>query len=112
MSHHHNDQIFESGKNKKTFASYLAGFILCIILTMISFALVETHYLTNNYLYISLTGLAILQLLVQCRCFLRLNMGREGQERLLPFLFTLLIIAILSGGSLWIMYNLDYFMSH
>src|SRR5262249_53708382 len=110
MSHH--DHTFESGKNKKTFASYLTGFVLCIILTMIAFGLVETQFLTKTNLYIALAAFALLQLFVQCTCFLRLNMGSEGQERLLPFLFTLLIIVILSGGSLWIMYNLNYFMAH
>src|SRR5579872_4265758 len=96
----------ESGQ--KTLSSYVVGIILCIVLTLIAFGLVEKRLLTDTMLYIALSALAIVQLLVQSICFLRLNSSKEGRWNLLPFLFTILIIAILVGGSLWIMYNLNY----
>lgn len=100
----------ESGQ--KTLSSYVVGIILCIVLTLIAFGLVEKRLLTDTMLYITLSALAIVQLLVQSICFLRLNVSKEGRWNLLPFLFTILIIAILVGGSLWIMYNLNYNMSN
>jgi len=101
---------FESGTRKKTLCAYLWGFSLCVLLTLLSFALVQWQLLAGITLYLALAGLALTQLLVQVICFLGLNVSKEGQWNLLPFLFTLLIIIILAGGSLWIMYNLNYNM--
>ncbi len=56
--------------------------------------------------------LAISQLLVQSYCFLRLNTRSENTWNTMPFLFTIFIIAVLVGGSVWIMYNLNYNMFH
>lgn len=101
-----------SMRNQKTLSAYVIGLVLCLILTFISFALVQKHLLSDTSLYISLALLAILQLCVQASCFLRLNTSKEGQWNLLPFLFSLLIIAILVGGTFWIMYNLNYNMTN
>lgn len=98
--------------SKKTLSSYVIGLILCCILTLIAFGLVELHLFSPFFLYISITILALTQFFVQCICFLRLNAGQEGRTHLLPLLFTMLIIAILASGSLWIMYNLNYHMAH
>jgi cytochrome o ubiquinol oxidase operon protein cyoD len=68
--------------------------------------------LSDINLAISLSILAIMQLLVQCICFLRLNTSKTGRWNVLPFLFTIFIIAIFIGGSLWIMVNLNYNMVH
>lgn len=108
MAQHEMTQEQSSGQ--KTLAAYVVGFILCTVLTLIAFGLVQTKMLSTTNLYISLAALAIIQLFVQSVCFLRLNASSEGRWNLLPFLFALLIIAILVGGSLWIMYNLNYNM--
>jgi len=110
MSQHHDTHIVEHESGQKTLSAYVIGLALCIILTLIAFGLVEMRLLTNANLYIALSALAIAQLIVQAVCFLRLNCSVEGRWNLLPFLFTVLIIAILVGGSLWIMYNLNYHM--
>ncbi len=95
---------------QKTLSAYLLGFALCLLLTALSFSLVQEHWLTGGLLYLALSLLALTQALVQVICFLRLSTSPEGRWTLLPFLFTLLIITILAGGSLWIMYNLNYNM--
>ena len=107
MSDHHETHV-EYGGSQKTLPSYVIGLVFCIILTLVAFALVEKKPFTDEYLYISLAGLAIIQLFVQAICFLRLNSSADGRWNLMPFLFTLLIIAILVSGSLWIMYNINY----
>jgi len=109
MSHHHEITAHNTA-GQKTLTSYVVGFVLCIVLTLIAFGLVKMNVLSDMYLYISLAGLAILQLFVQTICFLRLNASKEGQWNLLPFLFVILIIAVFVGGTLWIMYNLNYYM--
>ena len=61
-------------------------------------------------IYIFIAIFAVLQLIVQAACFLGLKSNAEGSWNVLPFLFTLLIIFFLVGGSLWIMYNLSVLM--
>jgi cytochrome o ubiquinol oxidase operon protein cyoD len=101
MSHTH---------NQKTIQSYTVGFIVSLLLTLTAFGLVEFHFISTTYLYVSLGLLALTQLVVQAVCFIRLNASAEGRWNLLPFLFTIFIIAIFVGGSMWIMANLDYYM--
>ncbi|OGT55380.1 MAG: cytochrome o ubiquinol oxidase subunit IV [Gammaproteobacteria bacterium RIFCSPHIGHO2_12_FULL_43_28] len=100
----------EQSGGKKTLKSYLIGLALSLILTLLAFALVQKHLLTTANLYITLGLLAIAQFYVQSVCFLRINSSKEGQWHLLPYLFSIVIIAILAGGTMWIMYNLNYYM--
>lgn len=95
---------------KKTLEAYVIGFSLSVILTLMAFGVVIFKLLDTEYTYISLAALAITQLIVQSICFLSLNKSKAGQWNLLPFLFTILIIAILASGSFWIMYNLNFNM--
>lgn len=108
MAHDHEVSV-NDGNGQKTLASYVVGFTLCVVLTVIAFWLVDKQVLPKTSLYIALAGLAIVQLLVQSACFLRLNTSAEGRWNLLPFLFSILIIAILAGGTIWIMYSLNFF---
>lgn len=112
MAEHHAVDSLSSGTSPKTLAAYVTGFVLCIILTLIAFALVGKQLLTGSDVYIALSILALVQLFVQVICFLRLNASAEGQWNLMPFLFALLVVMILVSGSLWIMYNLNYNMMH
>lgn len=109
MSHHQTLPV-ESSSGQKTLKAYVIGLALSLVLTLMAFGLVQVRLLTNVNLYIALSALAITQLIVQSVCFLRLNASAQGRWNLLPFLFAILIIAILVGGSLWIMYNLNYYM--
>lgn len=97
--------------NLKTLKSYLIGFAGSIILTLIAFYLSAAHILTGNLLYTVLIILAVIQLFVQSTFFLRLNASPEGRWDLMPFLFTCLVLLVIVIGSLWIMNNLNYFMS-
>src|SRR3990170_759778 len=90
------------------FLAYLSGFILSIILTLAAFYLVVAEAL-SGWAIISILGvLAIGQLLIQVLFFLHL--GREERPRWSSnaFLFMVMVVVILVGGSMWIMYNLNY----
>lgn len=106
----HTQVIAQQDGNQKTLGSYVTGLILSLLLTLAAFGLIEKRILTDAHLYIALAVLAITQLFVQSLCFLRLNASAEGRWSLMPFLFCILIIAILVGGSLWIMYNCNFNM--
>lgn len=85
--------------------AYLVGFILSIILTVIPFALVMQGMVSTSVILWVITACALVQVYVHLVCFL--HMGSHGQERWhsVSFVFTVLIVAFLVGGSIWIMDN-------
>ncbi|HZE86868.1 MAG TPA: cytochrome o ubiquinol oxidase subunit IV [Methylomirabilota bacterium] len=95
----------------RTFRSYVIGFILSIILTIIPYFLVVNHLLRGEVLVAALLGFAMLQLLVQLLFFL--HMGQESKPRwnLIVFICFISIILIIVIGSLVIMHNLNYNMN-
>jgi cytochrome o ubiquinol oxidase operon protein cyoD len=68
----------------------------------------ESH---STILYV-IVGMALLQILVQLVYFLHMNSSSEGSWNLIAFIFTVLIVAILVVGSLWIMFHLNTNMGH
>lgn len=109
MSQQHNGDI-EYGYKAKTLQSYVFGLGGSLLLTLAAFGAVYFKLWEDSITYVVISVLAIIQLVVQSVCFLRLNATATGRWNLFPFLFVLLIIAILVGGSFWIMYNLNYNM--
>jgi cytochrome o ubiquinol oxidase operon protein cyoD len=55
--------------------------------------------------------LAVIQCFVQLIFFLNLGKTMGPRWKLAAFLFMLLIVIIVAGGSLWIMRDLDYRMT-
>lgn len=101
-----------SGMSPKTLNVYLIGFVLCLIITIAAFLLAGMHLMSMATTLIALAVLAVIQLYVQVICFLRLNTSRDGIWNVMSFLFTLLIVGVIVGGSIWIMLNLNYYMMH
>ncbi|WWO97364.1 MAG: cytochrome o ubiquinol oxidase subunit IV [Candidatus Dasytiphilus stammeri] len=91
--------------------TYLIGFIMSIILTIIPFWLVINRKIFpyTSVLIIVLTC-AILQIIIHLRCFLHIDYSMQQRWNLLTLIFTINIIAIFVIGSLWIMGNLNYNM--
>lgn len=107
MAEHHEITDTDFGTGQKTLKSYIIGYTLSLLLTLIPFALVGKRLLSDKYLYISITVLALIQLYVQVVFFLRLNASPKGKWNFVSFMFTILIIVVVVFGSLWIMYNLN-----
>jgi cytochrome o ubiquinol oxidase operon protein cyoD len=109
MSYHQEDNL-EYGYRKKTFKSYAVGLVGSLILTFLAFGAVYLKCCEDKIIYILISVFATLQLIIQCICFLRLNATPSGYWNLFPFLFVLMIILFIVGGSFWIMHNLNYNM--
>ena len=92
-------------------ASYTTGFVLSLALSVLAYFLVSRQILTGAALIASIIVLALVQLLVQLTFFLHLGKESNPRWNLVVFLFSLLIVIILVGGSLWIMKNLNYHMT-
>ena len=113
MSHHENVATdIEFGSDHGTVKSYIVGFIISLVLTIIPFVMVAKHMLSNNAMYITIGLFALAQLFVQLVFFLHLSFKSSARWNLSVFLFTLIVVLILVLGSLWIMVNLDFFMMH
>jgi cytochrome o ubiquinol oxidase subunit IV len=90
--------------------SYVTGFVLSIVLTGIPFALVMTSHLTHLAIVITIVVFAVIQILVHLVFFLHLNTSSDQHWNLLVFAYTVVLLGILVGGSIWIMFHLDYNM--
>jgi len=101
-------QIESAGPGKGSLRSYATGFILAIILTAISFALVMSGAATRSVTLFGAFAAAVAQILVHLHYFLHLDTSSATRWNALALAFTLLIMAIFVGGTLWIMYHLHY----
>ncbi len=86
--------------------SYLTGFALALILTLIPFGLVATDMLSNTPILVVIAIAAIVQIMVHLRYFLHLDLTTTPRERILAIAFTAILIFIMVGGTLWIMLDL------
>lgn len=86
---------------------YVLGFVLSIVLTLISYAVAATSVFSQNALFIALGVLALVQFVVQLVCFLHLGRESAARERVIVLGFALVVVFILVAGSLWIMISLN-----
>lgn len=103
-------QTSGAGASRGSIKSYFTGFVLALILTFISFALVMSRVLGHWATLAGIFSAAAVQILVHLHYFLHLDTSSEMQWNLLAALFTLVILFIFIGGSLWIMYDLHWRM--
>jgi cytochrome o ubiquinol oxidase operon protein cyoD len=87
---------------------YMVGFLLAAALTAIPFWMVMSHAAVSPGLVVAVVmGLAMVQVVVHMVYFLHMNSRAQGGWSLLALLFTILLVAIVLSGSLWVMYHLD-----
>lgn len=92
--------------------NYIIGYILSLLLTLVAFVAVQDGWLSGKQLLLLIVVAASLQLAVQLYFFLHLQEEARPRWRLWAALFTAGTLAIVVGGSLWIMDNLNYNMLH
>ena len=97
-----------SGASHGSVKTYMTGFILSIILTVIPFWM--TGAASPAVILGTILAMAVVQILVHLVCFLHMNTKSDEGWNMTAFVFTVLIIAILVVGSIWIMWNLNYNM--
>ena len=102
--------IESSGASRGSIKSYITGFILSIVLTGIAFALVMSGMFSDTAVLFGIFAAAVVQILVHLHYFLHLEAASAMRWNLLALLFTFLIMAIFVGGTLWVMYTLNYRM--
>ncbi|HEY4501712.1 MAG TPA: cytochrome o ubiquinol oxidase subunit IV [Candidatus Paceibacterota bacterium] len=95
-------------------SGYIVGFLLSILLTLMAAGLALQYgksyepLMGPGVMYAMLVVLAVLQLLVQLYFFLHLGEEKKPRWNALALCFALMVVAILVGGTLWIMHNLSH----
>ncbi len=111
MAHHHQPQKHGS------ISSYLIGFLLSIIFTMLAYIPVvihqnSLHEVFSHELLIPLVLIfAIAQLIVQLVFFLHVWQESRPKWNFSIFLITISLVLLVVIGSLWIMSHLNYNMT-
>ncbi len=94
--------------------AYITGFVLSVGLTILPLVLLRAHELgghafpSHQVLFAAFVVFAILQLLVQLFFFLHMDEEARPRWNLMALCFALLVVAIVVGGTLWIMSNLSH----
>jgi cytochrome o ubiquinol oxidase operon protein cyoD len=94
-----------------TTASYIVGFILSLIFTVIPYYLVVNKSVSGNALVATILGFGVIQMLIQIFFFLHLGRGPKPLYNVVFFFATAGVIIIVIGASLLIMNNLYRNMS-
>lgn len=101
------------GMGKKSLGIYSLGVALCVVLTLIPFAAVDLKLFSHATTLLVIFIAAIAQFFVQVVCFLRLSFKTEqGRVNIFSFLFAGFVLFVIIGGSMWIMWHLNYNMMH
>lgn len=87
--------------------AYAIGFTGSLLLTLISFSLVVTKTLSGSSLLYTLTGLALLQAIIQLRYFLHVGDEEKPSWGTFVFYMMLILLSIIVLGTLWIMNDLN-----
>src|SRR5215469_11591983 len=80
------------------FKSYLMGFLLSILLTLVAYFIVVEHILSSGILVFTIIGLGIVQMFIQLLFFLHLGQESKPYWNSQLFLFMLTILVILVIG--------------
>jgi cytochrome o ubiquinol oxidase subunit IV len=108
-SSHSSDNDFESSI-LNSLIIYLIGFVLSVILTVGAFFIAQSDFIWAPAIPVALTALAIAQIGVQLVFFLHLTTGSDNINNSLALAFGTLVVALVIGGTLWIMSSMNHHM--
>lgn len=101
-----------AGAGEGRLQSNAVGFFLSVLLTTAAFALVikGQGLLPRGGIIAGMTVAAVIQILVQLRCFLHMDGTSTASWNGMALIFTILIMALFVVGTLWIMTDLNFRM--
>lgn len=100
-----NDYAQRRQAESRTFLSYILGFGLSLVLTLVPFALVDWNAAPRSATLIVIGVLAVMQMIVHFHFFLHIGFWQK-REDLQLILFTALVLFIMIAGTVWIMVSL------
>jgi cytochrome o ubiquinol oxidase subunit IV len=99
----------ENGNARGSLRYYVTGLVLALVLTVVAFWTVMSGAAPDTAVA-AIFAFALLQVVVHLVFFLHMNASSDQQWNLLAFVFAVLIVGILVGGSIWILYHLNHNM--
>jgi cytochrome o ubiquinol oxidase operon protein cyoD len=98
------------GVGRGSLVTYSSGLVLALVLTAVPFWMVMSGAARASAALAGVAATAMVQIVVHLVFFLHMN-GSSGQRwNLMAFLFAVLMVVILVGGSFWIMNHLNHNM--
>lgn len=88
-------------------SGYIAGFVLAVLLTAASFALVMYGLVPPQSAMLVLAVLALAQIVVHLVFFLHLNTSSGQRWNVMALCYTAVAAVILIGGTVWVMHNVS-----
>jgi cytochrome o ubiquinol oxidase subunit IV len=105
-SHHHTGKKPPKSQHG-TITSYVVGFALSLVFTLVPYYLVTHKHSAKNTLLAAIIGFAVLQLVIQVVFFLHLGREKKPRWNLLFLVGTVSAILFIVTGSIWIMNHLN-----
>ena len=101
----HSDRDARAERAHET-RKYVIGFLLAVALTVPPFLLVWTGALPRGQSLALIAAAAVVQIVVHMRFFLHVDLTRQKREDLQLILFTVLLLVLMAGGTIWLMTDL------
>ncbi len=102
--------VDSAGAGRGSLKSYLTGFVLSLILTATPFALVMSGAWSVSAILMGICLAGIMQILVHLHYFLHLDTSSTARWNIVALLFTIVIMVLFVGGTIWILFNLYHRM--
>ncbi|MDP4272231.1 MAG: cytochrome o ubiquinol oxidase subunit IV [Bacteroidota bacterium] len=91
-----------------TTKGYITGFILALILTLVSFGIIVFRdSVSQSVLYTVLFLAMTVQMLVHVHYFLHLDTSKAQRWNVIAIGFTAILLFIFIAGTMWVMYTLN-----
>ena len=101
-------QAHDTDETHGSYRSYIIGFALSVILTVIPFWIVLAE--VEIHLWLALTiifGLGAIQIMVHVFYFLHVTVKAEDGWKIMSLVFTGILLLIVLVGSIWVMTHLN-----
>lgn len=90
-----------------SFKPLFLGYILSLIALFGAYR-VDQYHLSDGFLTFILFVIAITQAILQLVFFFHIGLGSKPRWNIVSLFFAIFVLFLVIGGSMWIMYNLDY----
>ena len=104
------DARLDGAEPSEGLLSYAVGLGLAVVLTAVSFFVAGTSLVWAPSIPVAICVLAVAQMGVHLVFFLHITTGPDGTNNVMALAFGVLIVALLVGGSLWIMGHMNHNM--
>jgi cytochrome o ubiquinol oxidase operon protein cyoD len=90
-------------ENHGSLKSYVTGFILSIILTIIPLLLVTHHAFSKGTLIFAIMAMAVLQFVIQLFFFMHIRETEKPRYNVMALVLGIIFVITIVVGSMWIM---------